>query len=151
MKRLFSCLSFLVPFITLSQIKVMDVGDGWKDQVNYSLTIIKSIDSVKWKALDQYCDEIGYWNGNYSTSDGTSVIFISTREMRYGDLENIAAILVHESMHLFIANSGIKLDPNVEEVMCYSYELEFLKKMEAKQSLIDHAKNMISYYSIVNK
>jgi hypothetical protein len=147
MKQLLSCLSFLLPFALSAQIKVMDVGDGWKDQVNYSLTVIKSIDSIKWKALEQYCSEIGYWNGEYSTSDGKSVIFISTREIKHGDLENIAAILVHESLHLYIANNNIPLDPNVEEILCYFYELEFLEKLEAKQSLIDHAKKMIKYYS----
>lgn len=146
MKQLFSCLSFLFPFIISAQIKVGDVGDGWMDRVNASIIAIKSIDSVKWKVLEQYCSEIGYWNGDYSTSDGKSVIFISTREIKHGDIENIAAVLIHESVHLFIANNKIQLDQNLEEKICYEYELEFLERMEAKESLINHAKGMIEYY-----
>jgi hypothetical protein len=147
MKQLAICLSFLIQHTVSSQIKVADVGDGWVGRVNTSISLIKSIDSVKWKVLEEYCSEVGYWNGDFSTNDGKAAIFISTREIRNGDLENIAAILVHESLHLYIATNNIKLDPNVEEVVCYLYELQFLEKLKAKLMLINHAKQMIEYYS----
>ena len=147
MKLLFNFLSLFLPVIISAQIKVSDVGDGWAESVNHSLTMIKTIDSNCWATLNQYCTEIGYWNGTYSTSDGKSIIYISTREMKYGDLENIAAVLVHEALHLLIANHGIQMTAKKEERICYEYELQFLIKLGAKPMLIDHAKEMIKYYS----
>jgi len=147
MKLLFYFLSLLFPIIISAQIKVADVGDGWANSVNNSLTMIKAIDSNCWATLNQYCTEIGYWNGTYSTSDGKSIIYISTREVRNGDLENIAAVLVHEALHLLIANRGIQMDANKEEKLCYQYELLFLIKLGAKPMLINHAQKMIEYYS----
>lgn len=147
MKLLSSCLSLFLPIILSAQIKVADVGDGWADAVNNSLTMIKAIDSNYWAVLNEYCTEVGYWNGTYSTSDGKSIIYISTREMKYGDLENIAAVLVHESLHLLIANRGFQLTAKVEEKICYEWELQFLIKLGASDMLINHAKQMIKYYS----
>jgi hypothetical protein len=147
MKQLFYFLSLLFPIILSAQIKVADVGDGWANSVNSSLMMIKSIDTNCWATLNQYCTEVGYWNGTYSTTDGKSIIYISTREVRNGDLENIAAVLVHEALHLLIANQGIKLTAAAEEKMCYEYELQFLIKLGAKPMLISHAQKMIEYYS----
>jgi hypothetical protein len=39
MKLLVICLSF-IPFIAFSQIRIDDVGDGWKTQVEQALQLI---------------------------------------------------------------------------------------------------------------
>ncbi len=42
---------------------------------------------------------------------------------------NIAAIIIHESKHLFYLKNHIQLPPHEEELRCYKYELSFLTKI----------------------
>ncbi len=68
--------------------------------------------------------------------------------MNNTSINNIAAILVHESLHLFIKQMYTKLNPNKEETMCYAYELNFLQKIpNVEKWLIDNATTKIKYYS----
>ena len=64
--------------------------------------------------------------------------------MGSNDIDNICAVLIHESLHLKILMSGIVLDPNEEEALCYSYERSFLLKVPCINAyLIKHAENQI--------
>ena len=94
------------------------------------------------------CKVVAYWNGGFATTESDSIITIPTKEMNNGNIYNIAAILVHESLHLYFITTKFNLKPNVEEVIAYQHELEFLKKVPyADQWLIENAKNKIKFYS----
>jgi hypothetical protein len=141
---------FCIFISTLSygQLKVTDVGDGWKNKVDSALMIVKEYDLEKYNVILETCNVIGYWNESFSTTEGDSVILISTKDMNYGNVYNIAAILVHESMHLYIKQLYIKLPVNKEEVLCYTYELNFLNRVpNVEPWLINNATNKIKYYS----
>ena len=128
MNQLLKCLSIILPFTLSAQIKIDDVGDGWKGYIQQSVELIKQTDPTKYKQLVETCNHIGYWNGAYSTTED-STILISNLEMRRGNIHDIAAALVHESMHLYIIQQRTILAPTEEETVCYLYELDFLKKI----------------------
>lgn len=138
MKQLLKCLSIILPLTLSAQIKIDDVGDGWKGYIQQSLDLIKQVDSIKYQQILQTCNHIGYWNGAYSTTED-STILISNLEMRRGNIHDIAAALVHESMHLYIIQQQAILAPSEEETVCYLYELDFLKKIpNVEPWLIQH-------------
>jgi hypothetical protein len=143
----------LLLFVTLiipihSQIKIDDVGDGWKLRVDSAVTLIKNIDPEKYEYLTEVCNHISYWNGGFSTIEDTSTILITQRDMLYGSINNIAAIIIHESKHLFYLKNHIQLPPHEEELRCYKYELSFLTKIpNVEPWLISNAKEKIKLYS----
>lgn len=133
--------------IVFGQIKVPNVGDGWKPKVEAALEVIKTYDCDKYVELLNVCTEIEYWTGSFATTDKTSII-IPTSELKAGVINDIAAILVHESLHLYFLKHNVKLDPREEERLCYLYELEFLKKIpNVEPWLIEHAEKQIKLYS----
>lgn len=135
-------------FSAFGQIKVPDVGDGWKSKVNEAIELIRKIDTAKYNILIKTCDDIEYWNGSFSTTDTRSII-IPTSELRYGNINNIAAILIHESMHLYTKQNGFCFEsPNDEEWYCYIYELDFLLQIpNVEDWLIENARKQIIKYS----
>jgi hypothetical protein len=140
-------LSF-IPFITFSQIRIDDVGDGWKAQVEQALQLIKNVDSNKYEVVMAYCDHISYALTPYSTTEAGHVILLSTAEMRRGNVYDIATAIVHESLHLYFQKHPIGLQPNDEEALCYAYEIEFLKQIPGVDLwLIEHAMKYYLYYS----
>lgn len=145
-----ACIILLISFNLFplfAQIKVADVGDGWKNKVDSAILIIKKYDQEKYNVLLETCQNIGYWNGSFSTTEGDSMITIAVNDIKASNIYNIAAILVHESMHLYIKQLYFKLDPNKEESLCYRYELNFLMKIpEVDLWLISNAVKMIEYY-----
>jgi hypothetical protein len=59
--------------------------------------------------------------------------------MRRGNIHDLAAALIHESMHLYIIQQRITLSTKQEETICYLYELEFLSKIpNVEPWLIQH-------------
>ena len=133
---------------SFSQIRIADVGDGWKGKVEQSLDTIKKYDIQKYYLIMENCSNVAYWNGGFSTTEGDSTITISTREMNDGNIYNISAILVHETIHLYFKGTEFNLNPNTEEVIAYQHELEFLEKIPCVDPwLIENAKNKIKYYS----
>ena len=145
-----SCIILLISFNLFplfAQIKVADVGDGWKNKVDSAILIIKKYDQEKYNVLLETCHNIGYWNGAFSTTEGDSMITIAVNDIKSSNIYNIAAILVHESIHLYIKQLYFKLDTNKEESLCYRYELNFLMKVpEVDAWLISNAVKMIEYY-----
>jgi hypothetical protein len=133
---------------SFSQIKITDVGDGWKGKVEHALDTIQKYDIEKYYLIMETCKVVAFWNGGFSTIESDSIITIPTKEMNNGNIYNIAAILVHESLHLYFLTTNFKLNPNVEEVVAYQYELEFLNKVPCVDEwLIQNAQNKIKYYS----
>jgi hypothetical protein len=138
MKQLLKCLSIILPLTLSAQIKIDDVGEGWKGYMQQSIELIKQIDSTKYQQLVETCNHIGYWNGTYSTTED-STILISNHEARRGNINDLAAALVHESMHLYIIQQHTILTPEEEETVCYLYELDFLLKIpNVEPWLIQH-------------
>ena len=133
---------------SFSQIRIADVGDGWKGKVEQALDTIQKYDKEKYYLIMETCKVVAYWNGGFATTESDSIITIPTKEMNNGNIYNIAAILVHESLHLYFLSTKFKLNPNVEEVIAYQHELEFLMKVPNVDGwLIQNAQNKINYYS----
>jgi len=144
MKHLVVILLLLITNIVVGQVKIDDVGDGWVNKVNQALKLIKQIDSDKYDTLIEVCDHITFWNGNFSTTENDHTIMISQADILRGSVNNVAAVLVHESRHLYFRKNGIKLKEIDEETMSYLYELQFLEKIPGvEQFLIDNAKRRI--------
>jgi hypothetical protein len=144
---LFSLIS-CIAFIGNSQIRIDDVGDGWKAQVETALRLIQEVDSNKYEVVLAYCDHISYAMTPYSTTEDGHVILLATAEMRRAHLHDIATAIVHESLHLYFECHPIGLDANAEEALCYAYEIEFLKQIPGVDTrLIDHAMKYYLYYS----
>lgn len=131
---------------SISQINIADVGDGWKDKVLQALDTIQKYDTIKYNNIITKCNNIGYWNNTFATTEPPNTILIPTSEMNFGNIYNICAILIHESYHLLLY--GRNMDPNQEEYWAYSYELDFLMKVPNVDGwLIENAQNKINYYS----
>jgi hypothetical protein len=141
-------ITFLMLFATtgFSQIQIDDVGDGWKLKVDSALTLIKKTSPEHYKEVSEYCDHITYWMGGFSTTQDSSVVAISVRDMKIGSVNNLACIIVHESHHLMIQKKHIVMDPKKEELECYQYEYVFLQRIpNAEDWLTIHViKNIIN-------
>ena len=130
---------------SISQINIVDVGDGWKGKVQQALDTIQKYDTVKYNNLITKCNNIGYWNNTFATTEPPHTILIPTSEMNFGNIYNICAILIHESYHLLIY--GRNMNPSQEEYWAYSYELDFLMKVpNVDEWLIQNAQNKINYF-----
>jgi len=128
-----------IPLLSNAQIKIDDVGDGWKSKVDSAIKLIKSIDTVKYNLLKESCSNVRFWTGGFSTTED-SCILISAKEAKYGSVNDIAACLVHESLHLYIQRNHISMNPLDEEQLCYLYELDFLFQIKNVEPwLLQHA------------
>jgi hypothetical protein len=147
MKLLIICLSF-IPFFSFTQIKIDDVGDGWKGKVEQALAIVKQYDTEKYNLLIESCTHISYSLLSFSTTENGNTILISQKQIITGNINDLAATLVHESLHLFILKNKLRMPENYEEVVCYTYELEFLYMIpNVEPWLVNHATKQIEFYS----
>lgn len=122
-------LLLIITNVAYSQIKIDDIGDNWKNNVDSALLIIKKYDIESYEVVIDNCKLISFWMGSFSTTQDSSTILISVRDMNIKSINNLSCIIVHESKHLDLLNKGIKMDPSKEEFICYTYEYEFLKKI----------------------
>jgi len=144
MKLLAKCLSILFPFLLSAQIKIDDVGDGWKNKVEHAIEVIKQYDPEKYTLLMENCEHISYSLLPFSTTETQNTILIAQKEIIAGNINDLAATLVHESLHLYFWRNNIVFPKNEEEILCYTYELELLFKIPNVESwLISHAKKQI--------
>jgi hypothetical protein len=147
MKLLVKCLS-LIPFLTFGQIRIDDVGDGWKSKVEQALQVVQQTDCEKYEMIVSTCTHISYSTANFATTESGNTILIPRREIMAGNINDIAAILVHESLHLYILKTKMTMPEADEELLCYAYELEFLLQIPGvEQWLLDHARKQIAYFS----
>ena len=140
---------FLIsPLLAFSQIRIDDVGDGWKGLVEQALKVIETTDTAKYNLVTQYCTQITYGLQPFSTTELDHVIILPTAEMKKGIVNDIAAAIVHESLHLYFIHNSIGTNVQAEEAICYAYELEFLKQIPGvEQFLLDHALRQYLYFS----
>jgi hypothetical protein len=97
------------------------VGDGWKGKVEQALAIVKQYDTEKYNLLIESCTHISYSLLSFSTTENGNTILISQKQIIAGNINDLAATLVHESLHLFILKNKLKMPENYEEVVCYTY------------------------------
>ena len=148
MKQLLVCLISLIPFLAFSQIRIDDIGDGWKAKVEQALTVIQQTDCEKYDLLMATCKHISYSTATFATTESGTTILIPRREIVVGNINDIAAILVHESLHLYMLQNKLIMPEADEEVLCYAYELEFLLQIPGVETwLLDHARKQIAYFS----
>ena len=148
MKLLAKCLSIFFPFILSAQIKIDDVGDGWKNKVEQAIEVIKQYDPEKYTLLMENCEHISYSLLSFSTTETQNTILIAQKEIIAGNINDLAATLVHESLHLYFWRNNIVFPKNEEEILCYTYELELLFKVpNVEPWLLSHAKAQIELYT----
>jgi hypothetical protein len=124
------------------------VGDGWKGKVEQALAIVKQYDTEKYNLLIESCTHVSYSLLSFSTTENGNTILISQKQIISGNINDLAATLVHESLHLFILKNKLKMPENYEEVVCYTYELEMLLKIpNVEPWLVNHATKQIEFYS----
>ena len=147
MKKLLTFLFFILFYKNLfSQIVIDDAGDGWKPKIENALQLIETYDYEKYVKIIQVCNRISYWNGKYSTTEGTNTIVISSIEMNDTSIQNIASVIVHESYHLLKMTETNK-NYNLEEYDAYIYELDFLSRIpNPNKNLLEHCIKMALYY-----
>ena len=130
-----------------AQIKVPDVGDGWKGKILLAIDKIHDYDSSKYTTLLSVCNEVEFWTGSFATIDKQSIL-IPTTELKAGIINDLAAILVHESMHLHLKKIRVRPSVAEEERLCYEYELDFLQKIPGVEPwLLNNCKQQIKMYS----
>jgi hypothetical protein len=120
----------LLPLFLNAQVKIDDVGDGWKSQVEKAIVLIEQKDPENYKFLLEHCNHIEFIIGDRSTTKLPTTIAITVRDMKIGSINNIAAILIHESFHLYVAKNALIYAPEKEEHLAYTREYEFLCRLE---------------------
>ena len=148
MKQLLVCLISCIPFLAFSQIRIDDIGDGWKAKVEQALTVIQQTDCEKYDLLMATCKHVSYSTATFATTESGTTILIPRREIVVGNINDIAAALVHESLHLYMLQNKLIMPEADEEVLCYAYELEFLLQIPGVETwLLEHARKQIAYFS----
>lgn len=147
----FLILLLLTPTILFSQPKIDQAGDNWSGRVEEAIRLVQSVDPVSYKTIITHCDRVSFWMGGFSSNtimeNQERVILIATEDMKIGSVNNIAAALVHESVHLWVLDYQVGIDPDSEELLCYTLELEFLKKVpNVEPFLLTHAQSQLNKY-----
>jgi len=131
--RLILLLGLFLPTLCLAQIKIDKAGDGWDLKIDSALNVIQTVDLQKYQLLDSVCQEVSFWISKFSsnelTEDGVGRIYVAVGDVKLGSINNLAVVLVHESLHLYFLRKGVKLPPLEEENLCYRYELELIEKL----------------------
>ena len=134
---------FFIPTLLFGQIKIDKAGDDWDLKIDSAVTLIKQIDSNYYNVLVEHCQHIEIWNGPFSTNywdDTTGTIVVSVNDIKLNSINNLAAVLVHESCHLLYLKGGVILDESEEEKSCYAYEYFFLLQVpNIEPWLLEHA------------
>ena len=146
-KRLLVLLIILSSTNLFGQIKTAPVEFLWVNRVDSALNIIKTYDKSVYDTLTKYCTNIGFWNGKFSTIEGTGEIVITKNDVTKGPINNLTAVIVHESKHLQYVNNNITVTINVEEIDCFTYEKIFLLKIpNVELWLIENAEKEIKRF-----
>ena len=131
-----------------AQIVVDKGGDSWSTKVDSALVLIKKTSPKHWQMVQESCNHISMWNGKTSTTQpgkGSELgtIVISRDDFKLNSINNIAAVIVHESKHLWISINAVNYSSgNAEEADCYLWELEFLQMIpNVEPWLVQHVFN----------
>ena len=130
------------------QIQVDKAGDGWDQKIDSAISLIKETDPDKYSLLESNCSKVSFWVSEFSSNEITpeekGIIYISTKEIGLNSINNLAAVLVHESLHLYLSRKGANFPAEKEENYCYKYELEFIRKLPNPEPwLVQHTQEQI--------
>ena len=111
---------FFLPLFSFAQIKIDKGGDFWELNVDSALRKIRTVDSSYYTQILEVCDQVSFWNNNFSSCEGSiglkGTILISAIDVRSNNIDNLCAVLVHESIHLkFMKLGRIFDDPDDED------------------------------------
>jgi hypothetical protein len=115
--------------------------------VDNALVLIQKTDTSVYNHLRKHCTKIGFWNGDFSSSEGTE-IFVSRSDILLGSVENLACVVIHEAKHLELQSISISL--REEECICYTYELEFINKLQDVEWLKQNCELRLNQYDCYN-
>ena len=144
MRTLVLLVSFLLASFSYAQIEVSKVGDGWDKKVDSALMLIKKTDIEKYQLIDSVCEKVDFWISGFSSNEGSygtkGTILVSVKDVQLNSINNLAVVLVHESLHLHVLQKGYIIPPEQEEAWCYRYELDFINKLSNPEPwLKEHA------------
>ena len=122
-----------LPNFLFSQIKIDKAGDGWDSKIDSALQLIKRTDIEKYRLLDSVCGKVEFWSSGFSSNEGKygekGIILVAVKDVKLNSINNLAVVLVHESLHLHVLQKGYIIIPEQEEAWCYRYELDFIDKL----------------------
>jgi hypothetical protein len=144
MRTLVLLVSFLLTSLSYAQIEVSKVGDGWNKKVDSALLLIKKTDIEKYQLIDSVCEKVDFWISGFSSNEGSygkkGIILVAVKDVQLNSINNLAVVLVHESLHLHVLQKGYIIPPEQEEAWCYRYELDFINKLHNPEPwLKEHA------------
>jgi hypothetical protein len=123
----------ILPNLLLSQIIIDKAGDGWDQKIDSALQLIKKTDIEKYQLLDSVCGKVEFWSSGFSSNEGKygekGIILVAVKDVKLNSINNLAVVLVHESLHLHVLQKGYIIIPEQEEAWCYRYELDFIDKL----------------------
>ena len=122
-----------LPNFLFSQIVIDKAGDGWDSKIDSALQLIKKTDIEKYQLLDSVCGKVEFWSSGFSSNEGKysekGIILVAVKDVKLNSINNLAVVLVHESLHLHVLQKGFIIIPEQEEAWCYRYELDFINKL----------------------
>ena len=125
---------FVLHTLAFSQIKVDKAGDGWDRKIDSALMLIKQTDIEKYQLIDSVCSRVEFWSSGFSSNEGSygnkGTILVAVKDVQLNSINNLAVVLVHESLHLHVLQKGYIIIPEQEEAWCYRYELDFIDKLK---------------------
>jgi len=131
MKRLFISLLTILTISCQAQT-IAKAGDGWDLKIDSAIQLIKATDSLKYVVFKDVCQRIDFWKSSFSSVsviEGDYTILIADADIKLNSINNLAAVLVHESLHLMYIMEDARLTEKEEEYKCYLYELSFIKNL----------------------
>lgn len=131
MKRLLVSL-LIVLTISCKAQTIAKAGDGWDLKIDSAIQIIKTVDPEKYKVFKDVCQRVEFWKSSFSSTsviEGDYTILIADADVKLNSINNLAAVLVHESLHLVYIMEDARMSGREEEYKCYLYELSFIKNI----------------------
>jgi hypothetical protein len=120
--------------LTFGQIKIDKAGNGWDLKIDSALQLIKEVDIEKFQLIDSVCDRVEFWSSGFSSNEGSygkkGTILVAVKDVQLNSINNLAVVMVHESLHLHVLQKGYIVAPEQEEAWCYRYELTFIDKLK---------------------
>jgi hypothetical protein len=104
-----------------SQIIIADEDEILRSRVDSALSIIET--------SDPNCDKIDFSDYATPISLSNGVVIIPVKMINESSVNEIAGIIVNQSMHLFFINYLIEMDKHLEDITCSAYEIDFLLKI----------------------
>ena len=134
MKGLFLTGMLFIANLTFGQIKIDKAGNGWDLKIDSALQLIKKVDIEKYQLIDSVCERVEFWASGFSSNEGSygnkGTILVAVKDVQLNSINNLAVVLVHESLHLHVLQKGYIVAPEQEEAWCYRYELTFIDKLK---------------------